>query len=128
MRPTRLRRRALRTAPGRFPIGRPGTVPFGRQRGSGPLPAPIALYETEWHRMQHAVGSPLPPPHQPGHGPAAGWSPAAHHPGPHFAGAPHPAPHHGPGPVPRRVPRSPCPARRPPRPRPIRPPPPSPCC
>ncbi|MFJ6862141.1 Pro-rich N-terminal domain-containing protein [Streptomyces werraensis] len=31
--------------------------------------------------MQHAVGSPLPPPHQPGHGPAAGWSPAAHHPG-----------------------------------------------
>ncbi|MCX4475915.1 ATP-binding protein [Streptomyces cellulosae] len=33
--------------------------------------------------MQHAVGSPLPPPHQPGHGPAAGWSPAAHHPGQH---------------------------------------------
>ncbi|MFF9818532.1 Pro-rich N-terminal domain-containing protein [Streptomyces sp. NPDC014006] len=31
--------------------------------------------------MQHAVGSPLPPPHQPGHGPAVGWSPAAHHPG-----------------------------------------------
>ncbi|MEU6993446.1 Pro-rich N-terminal domain-containing protein [Streptomyces sp. NPDC046465] len=30
--------------------------------------------------MQHAVGSPLPPPHQPGHGPATGWSPAAHHP------------------------------------------------
>ncbi|MGW2232148.1 Pro-rich N-terminal domain-containing protein [Streptomyces formicae] len=30
--------------------------------------------------MQHAVGSPLPPPHQPGHGPAAGWSQAAHHP------------------------------------------------
>ncbi|MEV0123062.1 Pro-rich N-terminal domain-containing protein [Streptomyces sp. NPDC050703] len=29
--------------------------------------------------MQHAVGSPLPP-HQPGHGPATGWSPAAHHP------------------------------------------------
>ncbi|MFE9441712.1 Pro-rich N-terminal domain-containing protein [Streptomyces sp. NPDC006602] len=38
--------------------------------------------------MQHAVGSPLPPPHQPGHGPAAGWSPAAHHPGPHHPGAP----------------------------------------
>ncbi|MFF0464226.1 AAA family ATPase [Streptomyces mexicanus] len=50
--------------------------------------------------MQHAVGSPLPPPHQPGHGPAAGWPPAAHHPGPHYSGAPHPAPHHGPGPVP----------------------------
>ncbi|MGW8063286.1 Pro-rich N-terminal domain-containing protein [Streptomyces ziwulingensis] len=32
--------------------------------------------------MQHAVGSPLPPPHQPGHGPAVGWSPAAHRPGP----------------------------------------------
>ncbi|MGP2436371.1 Pro-rich N-terminal domain-containing protein [Streptomyces sp. JW3] len=32
--------------------------------------------------MQHAVGSPLPPPHQPGHGPATGWSPAAHHPDP----------------------------------------------
>jgi hypothetical protein len=44
--------------------------------------------------MQHAVGSPLPPPHQPGHGPAVGWSPAAHHPGPH----PHqgPAAHQGP--------------------------------
>ncbi|MEV1067492.1 Pro-rich N-terminal domain-containing protein [Streptomyces sp. NPDC050263] len=41
--------------------------------------------------MQHAVGSPLPPPHQPGHGPAVGWSPAAHHPGPHqpgYLGAP----------------------------------------
>ncbi|MFF9626108.1 Pro-rich N-terminal domain-containing protein [Streptomyces griseosporeus] len=45
--------------------------------------------------MQHAVGSPLPPPHQPGHGPAVGWSPAAHHPGPH-----HPGPHRGPAPVP----------------------------
>ncbi len=70
--------------------------------------------ETEWHRMQHAVGSPLPPPHQPGHG----WSPAAHHPGaqgaqqgpapqqgaapvpPGFAppGPPAPAPQHGYGP------------------------------
>ncbi|MEV5439680.1 Pro-rich N-terminal domain-containing protein [Streptomyces sp. NPDC052682] len=38
--------------------------------------------------MQHAVGSPLPPPHQPGHGPAAGWQPAAHHPGPHPPGGP----------------------------------------
>ncbi|MFJ4618829.1 Pro-rich N-terminal domain-containing protein [Streptomyces sp. NPDC088812] len=53
--------------------------------------------------MQHAVGSPLPPPHQPGHGPADGWSPAAQHPGPHRPGGtpqqnapvppPHPAPH-----------------------------------
>ncbi|MFG2131381.1 Pro-rich N-terminal domain-containing protein [Streptomyces sp. NPDC048751] len=45
--------------------------------------------------MQHAVGSPLPQPPQPGHGPAAGWSPAAHHPGPH-----HPGPHQGSAPVP----------------------------
>ncbi|SMQ15004.1 Adenylate kinase [Streptomyces sp. Ag82_O1-12] len=45
--------------------------------------------------MQHAVGSPLPPPHQPGHGPATGWSPAAHHPGPQHAGA-----HQGAVPVP----------------------------
>ncbi|MFI9471462.1 Pro-rich N-terminal domain-containing protein [Streptomyces sp. NPDC052492] len=42
--------------------------------------------------MQHAVGSPLPPPHQPGHGPAAGWSPAAHHPGQHPQGPPPPTP------------------------------------
>ncbi|MEW2249752.1 Pro-rich N-terminal domain-containing protein [Streptomyces sp. NPDC058733] len=48
--------------------------------------------------MQHAVGSPLPPPHQPGHGPAAGWSPAAHHPGAP-QGGPAPAPR-GSGPVP----------------------------
>ncbi|WP_063752211.1 Pro-rich N-terminal domain-containing protein [Streptomyces sp. NRRL S-455] len=45
--------------------------------------------------MQHAVGSPLPPPHQTGHGPAAGWSPAAHHPGPQQPGA-----HQGSAPVP----------------------------
>ncbi|WDV50367.1 Pro-rich N-terminal domain-containing protein [Streptomyces coeruleorubidus] len=45
--------------------------------------------------MQHAVGSPLPPPHQPGHGPAVGPSPAAHHPGPH-----HPGAHQGSAPVP----------------------------
>ncbi|MGW1725247.1 Pro-rich N-terminal domain-containing protein [Streptomyces sp. NPDC002306] len=45
--------------------------------------------------MQHAVGSPLPPPHQPGHGPAAGWSPAAQHQGPHQPGV-----HQGPAPVP----------------------------
>ncbi|MDT0437133.1 Pro-rich N-terminal domain-containing protein [Streptomyces sp. NPDC005840] len=43
--------------------------------------------------MQHAVGPPLPPPHQPGHGPAESWSPAAHHPGPQPAG-----PHQGPPP------------------------------
>nr|WP_063826155.1 Pro-rich N-terminal domain-containing protein [Streptomyces antibioticus] len=45
--------------------------------------------------MQHAVGSPLPPPHQPGHGPAVGWTPAAHHPGPQ-----HPGAHQGSAPVP----------------------------
>ncbi|KAF3464341.1 Pro-rich N-terminal domain-containing protein [Streptomyces sp. Tu 3180] len=55
--------------------------------------------------MQHAVGSPLPPPHQPGHGPAAGWSPAAHHPGAHQGPAPVPPPAPGypappPGPTP----------------------------
>ncbi|MEU9636999.1 Pro-rich N-terminal domain-containing protein [Streptomyces tendae] len=62
--------------------------------------------------MQHPVGSPLPPPHQPGHGPAPGWSPAAHHPGPPQGPAPLPppapgypvaprqAPHPGSGPVP----------------------------
>ncbi|MFF3502579.1 Pro-rich N-terminal domain-containing protein [Streptomyces sp. NPDC003247] len=53
--------------------------------------------------MQHAVGSPLPPPHQPGHGPAVGWSPAAQHPGPQRPGgtpqqsAPVPPPHRAPG-------------------------------
>ncbi|WP_328428995.1 Pro-rich N-terminal domain-containing protein [Streptomyces sp. NBC_00443] len=53
--------------------------------------------------MQHAVGSPLPPPHQSGNG----WSPAAQHPGPHHPGthqgpAPHqvPVPHQGSAPVP----------------------------
>ncbi|WP_459753478.1 Pro-rich N-terminal domain-containing protein [Streptomyces sennicomposti] len=45
--------------------------------------------------MQHAVGSPLPPPHQPGHGPAAGWPQAAHHPGPY-----HPDAHQGSAPIP----------------------------
>lgn len=47
--------------------------------------------------MQHAVGAPLPPPHQPGHGPAAGWSPAAQHPG-HPGGPPGPAPTSPPAP------------------------------
>ncbi|MEU5593846.1 Pro-rich N-terminal domain-containing protein [Streptomyces sp. NPDC020298] len=42
--------------------------------------------------MQHAVGSELPPPHQPGQGPAAGWAPAAHHPGAHQGPAPVPPP------------------------------------
>ncbi|WP_371597169.1 Pro-rich N-terminal domain-containing protein [Streptomyces sp. NBC_00564] len=56
--------------------------------------------------MQHAVGAPLPPPHQPGQGPGAGWSPAGPQPGhpgplpppppaPGFAGPPpgHATPH-----------------------------------
>ena len=69
--------------------------------------------------MQHAVGSPLPPPHQPGHGPAAGWSPAAHHPGPHHPGAhprPAPVPPPPPGSRPAAAPRPP-PHRSPARPR-----------
>ncbi|MET9444786.1 Pro-rich N-terminal domain-containing protein [Streptomyces sp. NPDC006610] len=45
--------------------------------------------------MQHAVGSPLPPPHQPGHGPDAGWSPAAHHPDHQQPGPPPGPPHPG---------------------------------
>ncbi|MEU1918110.1 Pro-rich N-terminal domain-containing protein [Streptomyces massasporeus] len=71
--------------------------------------------------MQHAVGSPLPPPHQPGHGPATGWSPAAHHPGPQHAGAHqgsvpvpppppapgYPAPPPGPGPAAASAPPTP---------------------
>jgi len=68
--------------------------------------------------MQHAVGSPLPPPHQPGHGPAGGWSPAAHQPGPHQAG-----PHQGPVPVPPPppapgYPQAPAPQHAPPPPPP----------
>ncbi|MFF8101665.1 Pro-rich N-terminal domain-containing protein [Streptomyces sp. NPDC016640] len=78
--------------------------------------------------MQHAVGSPLPPPHQPGHGPAVGWSPAAHHPGQHPGAqqgpAPVPAPAHhpgqhpgaqqGPAPAPAPPPAPGCPAPPPP--------------
>ncbi|MER6788732.1 Pro-rich N-terminal domain-containing protein [Streptomyces sp. NPDC000658] len=66
--------------------------------------------------MQHAVGSPLPPPHQPGHGPAAGWSPAAQHPGPHQPGSAPPPPGHlgaPAGPVPP-APPPPVPAVPPP--------------
>ncbi|MDO0916378.1 Pro-rich N-terminal domain-containing protein [Streptomyces sp. DT2A-34] len=63
--------------------------------------------------MQHAVGSPLPPPHQSGHG----WSPAAHHPGQHHPGAPQGpaphAPHQGSAPVP---PPPPAPGFTPPAP------------
>ncbi|MFH8499482.1 Pro-rich N-terminal domain-containing protein [Streptomyces coeruleorubidus] len=65
--------------------------------------------------MQHAVGSPLPPPHQPGHGPAVGWSPAAHHPGSH-----HPGAHQGSVPVP---PPPPAPGYPVPPPGPAAPPP-----
>ncbi|MFJ2772570.1 Pro-rich N-terminal domain-containing protein [Streptomyces sp. NPDC087300] len=86
--------------------------------------------------MQHAVGSPLPPPHQPGHGPATGWSSAAQHPSapppgavpqgappppaPGFAGGP--APHaqgqapgpHAPGQAPMPpAPHAPAPAHAP---------------
>ncbi|MYS50402.1 hypothetical protein GTW46_10065, partial [Streptomyces sp. SID6013] len=78
-RPIRPAGRALRAAPGRSPNdGRGRYRSVAGRRTPFPPPAPIAcLYETEWHRMQHPVGSPLPPPHQPGHGPALGWSPAA---------------------------------------------------
>ncbi|MGC9541031.1 Pro-rich N-terminal domain-containing protein [Streptomyces sp. UG1] len=55
--------------------------------------------------MQHAVGSPLPPPHQSGHG----WSPAGHHPGGHQG----PAPQQGSAPVP---PPPPAPGFTPPAP------------
>ncbi|MFD4551009.1 Pro-rich N-terminal domain-containing protein [Streptomyces sp. NPDC058466] len=78
--------------------------------------------------MQHAVGAPLPPPHQPGHGPAAGWSPAGQHQGlpghpgpapvPGFTGAPVPpgapptqVPHHAPQPHAPQQPAHPAPAQ-----------------
>ncbi|WP_432139824.1 MULTISPECIES: Pro-rich N-terminal domain-containing protein [unclassified Streptomyces] len=69
--------------------------------------------------MQHAVGSPLPPPHQPGRGPAADWSSAAHHPGPHQPGI-QPRPAHAPPPGFAGAPRGPVP------PAPQPPPPPAP--
>ncbi|MEU4145229.1 Pro-rich N-terminal domain-containing protein [Streptomyces parvulus] len=59
--------------------------------------------------MQHPVGSPLPPPHQPGHGPATGWSPAAHHPGPQQGPAAPVPPHQ----APEYPPRAPAPAAPP---------------
>ncbi|MGV9944056.1 Pro-rich N-terminal domain-containing protein [Streptomyces sp. NPDC003401] len=73
--------------------------------------------------MQHAVGSPLPQPPQPGHGAAGGRPTAAHHPSPHQPagppGRPVPPPPPGftpppPGP-PRPVPPAP-PAAHPPAP------------
>ncbi|MGV9931874.1 Pro-rich N-terminal domain-containing protein [Streptomyces olivaceoviridis] len=67
--------------------------------------------------MQHAVGSPLPPPHQPGQGPHAGWVSAAHHPGPHPGVSQGPAPvppspgfPAAPGPVPPAPQQPPAPA------------------
>ncbi|MGV4983446.1 Pro-rich N-terminal domain-containing protein [Streptomyces sp. NPDC001709] len=62
--------------------------------------------------MQHAVGSPLPPPHQPGQVPHAGWASAAHHPGPHPGPAPVPPPPGFPAPagaVPPTPPQPPAP-------------------
>ncbi|MEU6659433.1 Pro-rich N-terminal domain-containing protein [Streptomyces sp. NPDC046821] len=68
--------------------------------------------------MQQAVGSPMPQPPQPGHGPATGWSHAAHHPGPGPAlPPPHPPGFAGPpgpsGPAPH-APPPPAPALQPP--------------
>ncbi|MFF9393760.1 Pro-rich N-terminal domain-containing protein [Streptomyces griseoluteus] len=73
--------------------------------------------------MQHAVGSPLPPPHQPGHGPHTTWAPAAGAaqgpgvPPPGFSGPVPPAPLTPPAP-PAQVP-----APQPPAPHPVAPPP-----
>ncbi|MFD5967354.1 Pro-rich N-terminal domain-containing protein [Streptomyces sp. NPDC058783] len=68
--------------------------------------------------MQHPVGSPLPPPHQPGHGPALGWSPAAHHPG--SPQGPAPVPPQAPGypMAPRQAPAHPAPGPAPHQPAP----------
>ncbi|MER6030179.1 Pro-rich N-terminal domain-containing protein [Streptomyces sp. NPDC001851] len=77
--------------------------------------------------MQHAVGSPLPPPHQPGQMPHVGWVSAAHHPGPRPAASPGPAPVPPPpvfpapaGAVPPTPPQPPVP--QPPAPQPVAPP------
>ncbi|GHI51170.1 AAA family ATPase [Streptomyces rubradiris] len=62
--------------------------------------------------MQHAVGSPLPPPHQPGQGPHAGWAPAPHEPAAHRPVSHQPAAHsQGPHPG---APRRPAPVPPPP--------------
>ncbi|MER8016321.1 Pro-rich N-terminal domain-containing protein [Streptomyces griseoluteus] len=79
--------------------------------------------------MQHAVGSPLPPPHQPGHGPHTSWAPAAG--APQGPGVPPPG---FPGPVPPAPPALPAQAPVPPHPasqhpapqHPVAPPPPDP--
>ncbi|MFJ9350457.1 Pro-rich N-terminal domain-containing protein [Streptomyces sp. NPDC101237] len=63
--------------------------------------------------MQHAVGSPLPPPHQPGQQPA-GWPPAAQHPGAPQGPAPAPAPVPPPPGTPPPVPPPPLPTAPPP--------------
>ncbi|MFG2122110.1 Pro-rich N-terminal domain-containing protein [Streptomyces sp. NPDC048710] len=73
--------------------------------------------------MQHAVGSPLPPPHRPGQGPHAGWASAAHHPGAPQGPAPVPPPPPGypgvgPGSVPPSAPMSPAPPQHAPVPPP----------
>ncbi|QGV81622.1 Pro-rich N-terminal domain-containing protein [Streptomyces ficellus] len=75
--------------------------------------------------MQHAVGAPLPPPHQPGHA-ATGWiNQAAHHPGPPPPQGPPappvaaPAPPSGPAaPVPPSAPAQPPASAPPPAPAP----------
>ncbi|MFI1330125.1 AAA family ATPase [Streptomyces sp. NPDC020845] len=60
--------------------------------------------------MQHSVGAPLPPPHQPGPAPdagGAGWAQGTgHHPGPHQAHHPGPHPASPPGPHPASPPGS----------------------
>ncbi|MEU2064742.1 Pro-rich N-terminal domain-containing protein [Streptomyces sp. NPDC013455] len=76
--------------------------------------------------MQHAVGSPLPPPHRPGQVPHAGWAPAAHHPGPLPGASQGPAPVPPPGfpapPAPHQPPAPPAPHQPPAAPAPHQPP------
>ncbi|KUN84980.1 hypothetical protein AQJ66_14565 [Streptomyces bungoensis] len=71
--------------------------------------------------MQHAVGSPLPPPHRPGQGPHADWAQAAHHPGAPQGPAPVPPPppgFPGAGPAPTVGPVPPAPPQHTPAPPP----------